>query len=56
MAVDQAPSKRVLRLAEDMQKTIFAKKALIDEAEGKITFEVYQKGEGFDIKVTITSR
>lgn len=56
MAIDQAVSKRVQRLAEDMQRTILAKKALIDAADGKITFEVFPKGGGFDIKVTVKSR
>jgi hypothetical protein len=34
---------------------ILAKLATIIEAEGEITIRIFRRGEGFDIKVTVTT-
>jgi hypothetical protein len=54
--VVRVESKQVQRLAEDVRAKILAKAALISESEGKVVIEAFPKGDGFDIKLTVTTR
>jgi hypothetical protein len=47
---------RILRLADQVRAKIITEEQLIARAEGKITLDLFPKGEGYDIKLTITTR
>jgi hypothetical protein len=46
---------RARRLDDAVRAKILAKAALIAEAKGKIVIEAYQKGDGFDINLIVTT-
>jgi len=56
MTTNEAVQVRIERLAQDVHQMILAKRALIEQAEGKITLEIYPKGVGYDFKLNITTR
>jgi hypothetical protein len=56
MTVSRPRSERILRLADEVRAKILAEEQLIARAEGKITLDLFPKGEGYDIKLTITTR
>jgi hypothetical protein len=56
MAIGSVVDKRIQRLADDVRAKILAKAALVAESEGKITIEIFRRGEGFDIRLTVTTR
>ena len=47
---------RISRLADEVRAKIIAEEQLIVRAEGKITLDLFPKGDGYDIKLTITTR
>lgn len=42
-------------LADDVRGKIVAKQDLIAEAEGEVTIRLFRRGQGWDIKLTITT-
>lgn len=55
MAVAKRSEQSVVRLAEDVRAKIIERIGLIMESEGRITIELYPKGQGFDIKLNVTT-
>ena len=55
MALARSNENRIRRLADDVHAKIVSKMALITEEQGKIVIEAYPKGDGFDIKLTVTT-
>jgi hypothetical protein len=47
---------QVRQLAEDVRAKILAREALIAEAEGEIQIRIFRQGDGFEIKLNITTR
>ena len=48
-------SDQLQRLADAIRAKLLAKSELLSDAEGEITIRVFRKGEGFDIKLTVTT-
>ena len=46
---------QVEKLADEVRAKILAKAVIVSESEGKITVEIFRKGSGFDIKLSVTS-
>ena len=42
----------VERLAQDLSAKVLAKRAIIEQAQGKIVLEAFRKGPGWEIKLT----
>jgi hypothetical protein len=51
LRIDQVP-----KLADDVRAKMIAKAAIIAEAEGEIQIRIFRQGEGFEIKLNITTR
>ncbi len=56
--MDTTPSSddRVKRLADDISRMILAKRALLEQVEGRITVEVFPRGAGYDLRMNIRTR
>jgi hypothetical protein len=51
----RAVTEKVRRLADDLHAKVIAEEALIARAD-KITIEAFPKGDGYDLRVTISTR
>jgi hypothetical protein len=47
---------QVEQLADDVRAKLIAKRELIAESEGEIRIRIFRQGEGFEIKLTVTTR
>ncbi len=55
MAVKRLADEDITRLGDDFRSKILSGKDLIASSQGKITIELFPKGSGFDIKLTVTT-
>ena len=46
---------QINRLADDVHAKIIASRALIANSKGKLTVEIYPKGEGSEINIIVTT-
>ncbi len=46
----------IQRLAEDVRAKILAKADLIAQSEGEINVRIFPRGQGFDIKLNVTTK
>ena len=55
MASVRLTSEQVQRLADDVREKIIARQDLVAMADGKIMIKTFRKGQGWDIKLTVTT-
>jgi hypothetical protein len=55
MGVSARPWDPIERLAEDVRAKILARRELLAAAEGEVTIRIFRRGDGFDIKLTVTT-
>jgi hypothetical protein len=46
---------QVRNLAEGVRAKILSKEPLVSQSEGKIIIKVFRKGDGFDVKISVTA-
>jgi hypothetical protein len=51
----QLTAEQIQRLADAVRAKILARAELIAHAQGEVTVRVFRRGEGFDIKLTVTT-
>ena len=54
MSINHFADERIDRLLQDMGRKLREKRGLVEGSEGPITIKVFPKGDGFDIKVSVT--
>lgn len=55
MAMRRLRPDQVARLADDVRAKILEHEALLAGSEGEIAVRIFRKGEGFQIKLTVTT-
>lgn len=54
--MNELSTEQIRRLAGDVQSKILAKQTLLAQSEGEITIRIFRRGDGFDIKLSITTQ
>jgi hypothetical protein len=47
---------RVVKLADELRAKVLAEAEFIGRADGKVTLEAFPKGNGYDIRLTVSTR